>query len=217
METPIIARYDTAKSAANYRRKYERSLLRRLSNRRELAILRRALARAGAKGRILDCPCGAGRLVPTLLSFGNHVTAVDLSAPMVIEAKNVLAPLAAQGLVEFGVAPVDALPYEDGSFDTVVCHRLIHHMRSPAERGAAFRELARVARRRVVLSFSDATTLKARFRAWRGVTGGNTLLCPEDLVREAAVHGLRMEGAPLRLNGGFSLIAVAVFRVRDMP
>ncbi len=68
-----------------------------------------------------------------------------------------------------------------------------------------------------MLSFSDATTLKARFRAWRGITGGNTVLRPEDLVWEATAHGLRMEGAPIRLNGGFSLIAVAVFRVRNVP
>jgi ubiquinone/menaquinone biosynthesis C-methylase UbiE len=216
MDAGLTARYGSAEGAARYRRKYERSLARRLSNRRELAVVRRALERAGASGRLLDCPCGAGRLTPTLLGVAEHVTAADVSAAMVAEAKDALAPVAAQGRVDFVVAPAQSLPFPDGAFDTAVCHRLIHHMPDAAERAGVFRELARVARRRVVLSFSDASTTKARLRAWRGITGrGRTMMRPEELAAEAATHGLALDGRVTRLNGLFSLLSVAVFRVRD--
>ena len=79
MDAKLIARYRSERGAADYRVKYTKSLARRLSHRREMAIVRAALRRAEVAGRVLDCPCGAGRLVPTLLRVAEHVTAVDMS------------------------------------------------------------------------------------------------------------------------------------------
>jgi ubiquinone/menaquinone biosynthesis C-methylase UbiE len=211
----LLDRYRSTAGAAAYRRKYERTLVRRLSNRRELSIVHRALARAGTRGRVLDCPCGAGRLVPTILRHAERVTCVDLSEAMVAEAREALAPLAATGAVDFVVAPADDLPVEDGAFDTAVCHRLIHHMAAREERAGVLAEMARVARRRLVLSFSDDTTFKARRQRRRGIVRRRHTLAPEALRAEAAVHGLRPIGAPLRLDGFHSLVAVAVFAVGD--
>src|SRR5687767_6611582 len=111
MEGHLLARYGSPDGAAAYRKKYERSLARRWSNRRELATVRRALERAGARGRLLDCPCGAGRLVPTLLEVADHVTAVDLSPAMVEQARAALAPEAEAGRVDFAVASAERLPF----------------------------------------------------------------------------------------------------------
>ena len=124
MDTHLYERYGSEAGATAYRHKYERSLARRWSNRRELSAVHRALERAGARGRVLDCPCGAGRLVPTLLAVADHVTAVDLSPEMVKQAEDALAALAAAGRVSFAVASADRLPFPDQAFDTVVCHRL---------------------------------------------------------------------------------------------
>jgi ubiquinone/menaquinone biosynthesis C-methylase UbiE len=217
MDPRLLARYESASGAAAYRRKYARSWIRRLSNRRELAVVRKALARAGAQGRLLDCPCGAGRLTPTLLRFAGHVTCVDLSEAMVAEARDVLAAEAAAGRVDFRVAPADALPFGDGAFDTAVCHRLLHHMATPGERAGVLAELARVASRRVVLSFADDSTRKARRQRRRGTPRRRHALRPEVLHAEAATHGLRPLGAPLRLNGFHSLVAVAVFDASAAP
>jgi SAM-dependent methyltransferase len=213
VEPGLIQRYESDAGAAAYRRKYERSLLRRLSNRRELAVVSRALAAAGARGHVLDCPCGAGRLVPTILRRAERVTAADVSAAMVREAEDALAAEARAGRVDFAVASAEALPFADDRFDTVVCHRLLHHVQDADERGRILHELARVASRRVVLSFNDATTWKGRSQRRRGRTRGRVALAPDALQAEAAAHGLVLEPPVRRLNGLFSLVAVAVFRV----
>ncbi len=213
MDTHLLERYGSHEGAAAYRRKYESSPARRWSNRRELKAVARALERAGASGRLLDCPCGAGRLVPTLLERAQHVTAVDLSPTMVAEAQDALAAHARQGRVAFAVASADRLPFANGSFDTVVCHRLLHHLADPADRTSVLKELARVAQRRVVLSFSDASTWKARIQGLSRVKRRRTILLPAEIAAEARTQGLVLDGAPLRLASLFSLVAVAVFRV----
>ena len=214
MERHLHQRYGSEHGARAYRHKYERSLSRRLSNRRELAIVDRALAEAGVRGRVLDCPCGAGRLTPTILSHADHVTAIDLSGAMVDEARDALAALDAGTRLDFAVASVTDLPFEDDHFDAAVCHRLIHHLADASDRAAVFRELARVTKTHVVMSFSDATTLKHRLQSRRGRKRRRVALPPEQVREEAAREGLVLRGAPRRLNGLFSLVAVAVFDVR---
>ncbi len=213
MDPKLLSRYQSSTGASAYRRKYERSWMRRLSNRRELAIVDRALERAGATGRILDCPCGAGRLTPTILQHAEHVVCADISEQMIEQAREALAPLALAGAVTFQVASAADLPMEDDTFDTAVCHRLIHHMADREERAAVFAEMARVASRRVVISFSDDSTWKGRSQRRRGVHRRRSALMPADMFAEAAAHGLRPMGAPLRLNGFHSLVAIAIFEV----
>lgn len=211
MDPKLIARYESSTGAAAYRRKYERSWIRRMSNRRELSIVDRALARAGASGRLLDCPCGAGRLTPTLLRHADEVICADMSQAMVDEARDALGPLADGGSVSFLTAPASDLPLDDGAVDTAVCHRLIHHMNVEAERAAVLAELSRVAARRLVISFSDDSTWKARSQRRRGVARRRSALMPAQLHAEAAEHGLLPIGEPLRLNGFHSLVAIQVF------
>jgi ubiquinone/menaquinone biosynthesis C-methylase UbiE len=213
MDPILEARYRSPGGAAAYRHKYERSLARRLSNRRELAMVRAALARAGTKGRVLDCPTGAGRLVPTLLAVADHVTGADMSPAMIVEATEALAPALEAGRLDLLVASSDALPFEDDAFDTAVCHRLLHHMPDAEERGATLRELARVAARRVICSFSDDTTPKARRQRRRGVHRRRHPLQPEVFLAEARAAGLSPIGAPLHLAPWFSLVSVVVFAV----
>jgi ubiquinone/menaquinone biosynthesis C-methylase UbiE len=213
MDPRLLARYGSSEGAARYRTKYERSLSRRFSHRREMRIVAKGLAAAGVTGHVLDCPCGAGRLAPTILRFADHVTEVDLSEAMVAEARDALAPLAAKGLVEFAVASADALPYPDRLFDAAVCHRLLHHVPTVEARGAILGELARVSRRAVVLSFSDATTAKARWQRARGQERRRIALTPEAIRAEAAAYGLEPVGPVHRLCGMTSLVAVAAFRV----
>lgn len=213
MDPKLVARYRSASGATAYRNKYRGSLSRRLSNRRELSIVAKALARAQTKGRVLDCPCGAGRLTPTLLAHAEHVTCVDMSDSMVAEARDALAPHGER--VGFAVASALDLPFEDSTFDTAVCHRLIHHMETADERAGVFRELARVAKRRVICSFSDDSTWKARSQRRRGVSRRRYPLQPDQFQSEVRAHGLVPDGKLLHLNGFCSLVTVAVLRVGD--
>jgi SAM-dependent methyltransferase len=141
------------------------------------------------------------------------VTGIDLSAAMVTEAGDALAPLITAGRVELLVGSAARLPLPDASVDTAVCHRLIHHLPDAADRARVLAELARVARRSVVLSFADATSWKARSQRRRNIERRRYALTPEALYAEAEPHGLVPRSHPLRLAGIFSLVAVAVFTV----
>jgi SAM-dependent methyltransferase len=202
-------RYRSRAGAAAYARKFSRSWARRLSNWRELAMVAKALARAGRAERLLDCPCGAGRLVPVLARSARRVTALDFSPGMLREARGALGPLALP--VEFVQGSVLALPFPDREFDVAVCHRLLHHL-SAEERAAALAELARISRRCVVLSFANAEAAQARRRRRRGSTSC-TLLSESELAAEARVHGLELELPVSRKP--FSMQSIAVLRVRE--
>ncbi len=203
--------YGTPEGAAHYREKHGTSFVRRLASRRELSLVYRALAQASASGRILDCPCGAGRLGPVLLRRAVRLVGADLSDPMLREAQTVLAAPARAGRVGFVRAPAQSLPFARGAFDVAVCSRLLHHIADPAARAQVLRELARVAGRWVVLSFHDATAMKCRIRGKR--PRSRVALTPAELGAEAAREGLAFVPPLRRVNGWFSLVAVALFRV----
>lgn len=204
--------YGTAGGAAEYREKHRRSLLRRLASRREVSLFHRALGQAAAYGRILDCPCGAGRLGPVLLRRAVRLVAADLSGAMLREAGMALAAPARSARVAFVRAAGESLPFPDGAFDAVVCSRLLHHLAEPERRARLLRELARVSGRWVVLSFHDATALKRRLQGRR--PRSRVALSPAELSARAAEEGLVLVPPVRRVNGWFSLVAVALFRVK---
>ena len=191
-----VQRYGIADGAEAYGRKY-RSPLRALSSLKETRLVARALADAGVTGPVLDCPCGAGRLLPALRRRASRVVAADVSPAMVRRARDGAG---------FLVASAFALPFADRSFDAAVCHRLLHHLPDAADRARVLGELARVARRAVVVSFSDATTRKGRRKTRRA------LLTPDALGAEAAACGLALAAPPRRVNAWFSVVAVALLR-----
>jgi len=203
--------YGTAEGAAQYREKHRGSFVRRLASRRELSLVYRALAQASASGKILDNPCGAGRLGPVLLRRAVRLVGTDLSRAMIREARTALAVPARAGRVAFARAAADALPFPKGAFDVVVCSRLLHHVTDPEARARLLQELARVAGRWVVLSFHDATTLKRRLQGDR--PRRRVALTPAQLEAEAARPGLILVPPVRRVCGWFSLMAVALFRV----
>jgi len=204
--------YGTAGGAAQYREKHRRSLLRRLASRREVSLFDRALGQAAAYGKILDCPCGAGRLGPTLLRRAVRLVGADLSLAMLGEAAKALAAPARSGRVALVRAAGEALPFPDGTFDAAVCSRLLHHLAEPERRAQLLRELARVSARWVVLSFHDATARKRRLQGTR--PRSRVALSPEQLSAEAAKAGLILVPPVRRVNGWFSLVAVALLRVK---
>src|SRR5262245_1902809 len=206
--TGLEQRYGSAEGAAAYRRKYEQSWLRRVSAKREATLLRWALEEAGAEGVVLDVPCGAGRLVPVLLERARRVTAVDTSPAMLAEAKAALVEEVAADRVVFGTASADALPFDQGAFDTAVCWRLLHHVVERDARVRVLHELGRVARRAAIVTFSDAGTWKAWSERVRRRRRRCVLLAEKDLRGEAHDAGLQIEQTR-RLSNAFSLLSCA--------
>lgn len=105
-------------------------------------IAARVEAALGDARSVLNVGAGTGSYEPG----GREVTAVEPSQVMIDQRPPASAP-AVRGTAE-------ALPFEDGSFDAAMAIITVHHWADPA---AGLAEMARVARRRVVvLSFDPA-------------------------------------------------------------
>jgi len=89
-------------------------------------------------GRGLDVGCGTGALMAALKPFG-RITGVDNSEGMI-------AVLRREGRGEAVVAPVDRLPFAEGSFDVVFCVAVLHHVAEPEAVRRTIHEMVRVAR-----------------------------------------------------------------------
>ncbi|MBL8857461.1 MAG: class I SAM-dependent methyltransferase [Planctomycetes bacterium] len=124
---------------------------------RDPMLVERILDRHGVRPAmrpVLDVPCGTGRLRGVIERRQMRYVGVDVSLPMLHEAQR----LDASGWMQ---AEVERLPFQDDSFDVVVCCRLLHHLRTPDQIEAVVQELTRVSRRMVIASFWDSASLHA--------------------------------------------------------
>jgi len=80
----------------------------------------------GKGDRVLDVGCGVGA-TPCFLAehIGCHVVGVDLSRGMLDWAKRRAARLGLADLVRFEAADIRDLPFDDGSFDVVLCESVL--------------------------------------------------------------------------------------------
>lgn len=94
---------------------------------------------AGLGTDVADIGCGTGRLAPYLAARGLSPRGIDLSPEMIRVARR------DQPGFGFSVADLRALPFEDASLAGVTCWYSLMYL-APADRPAAFAELARVVR-----------------------------------------------------------------------
>jgi ubiquinone/menaquinone biosynthesis C-methylase UbiE len=99
--------------------------------------------------RILDIPCGTGKLADIVGQYGDEVVCGDISPEMMDLAK--LQYSQARPDAQFVEADAAHLSYEDGYFDMVVCLRLLHRVPQDV-RILILKELARVSSRDVIFS-----------------------------------------------------------------
>lgn len=155
------SRYDREPGyAERYRdRRFQTGTGSRTDQRERKAILRLLQDATVPDGLWLDAPCGAGRLsreVP------GEAVLVDRDPNMVV---------AADTHARRACASVHALPFGDDTFAGVLCMRLLQHIATPVERITVLRELARVSRGPVVVSFFDACSLQHLRRRLRPLFG----------------------------------------------
>ena len=92
---------------------------------------------ANTRGYGLDAGCGAMPYADLLADQGRSCVGLDTSAKMLARA----AQGASGRAVTIQRGDIRAIPFEAGTFDWLVCTRVISHLRDPA---TAFREFARV-------------------------------------------------------------------------
>ncbi len=117
----------------------------------ELKLLERAFRHIPAGHRVLDLPCGGGRVFLRLAKLGYKVAGADLSDAMLEIARENARKAGVDCSVE--KKDVEHIDYPDRSFDTLVCFRLFQHFPTPAIRQSAVTELCRVADKYVVISY----------------------------------------------------------------
>lgn len=105
-------------------------------------LTRQILATCGP-GRILDVGCGMGALVRELLKQGADAYGIDVS-PIATASCNRFTP------GRFHAGSVLALPFPDGSFDTLISTDCLEHL-APEDVPRALHEMHRVCRRNLFL------------------------------------------------------------------
>jgi ubiquinone/menaquinone biosynthesis C-methylase UbiE len=114
------------------------------------------IANIPAGSHILDLPCGAGRLLPLLKKFGYKITGADISNHMLLQARRYAGPEGENCLEEtdnFQIADVFNTGFKDKCFDAVLCHRLFQYFPEPELRQQALKELKRVSKGPIIVSF----------------------------------------------------------------
>ncbi|MEM7203042.1 MAG: methyltransferase domain-containing protein [Planctomycetota bacterium] len=179
-------RYDAPGKSTAYRAR------RHSRHRAEMACLQRIWP--GREGdRILDVPCGAGRLHAVLADWGATIIGADRSREMLRQAA--VAPGARP--VPLLRAEATALPLADGAVDGAVAFRFLHHLpAADAERVVA--ELTRVAARYVVVSFFHPVSAHGLTRrvhcAITGRAAARHTVTPATLRRWFAARGFAPAG-----------------------
>jgi cyclopropane fatty-acyl-phospholipid synthase-like methyltransferase len=187
------------------RTKYDEATARRYQvrkagkHRAELRLVDRAFARIPTVHRVLDVPCGGGRVALHLAQKGYGVTCADLSEAMRTIARGNLEQAGVAGAVD--AQDVERLTYPDRAFDTVVSFRLFHHFPTAEIRGRVVRELCRVAGQYVALSYFSPASVTSVKRKLRGVLGGRSSQKYATTLAEVAGY---FEAAGFRLVQDFA-------------
>lgn len=186
MQQSKLQNYNSPRGASAYKADYQNKLHRKWSDKRERALLSQYFARIGQVESILDLPCGHGRLSGLLKSHCQRLVEGDWSFTMVsLNQKD-------HGKDQRHYVRASALeiPFPDGAFDVVVSFRLSHHLETQELRERHLRELFRVARKHVIVTWFSATSLKNLLRQLRVRLAGKK---PKNVLRNDRVRAIAAE------------------------
>ena len=171
-----VVRFSAPQVASQYPSRFRSDHWR---ERREKHCITKALRSIPPGSHVLDLPCGTGRLTWLLMDRGFHVTAADVSEAMLATARTNIAarrPPMEENLpvAVFELQDIMQTGYADGQFDAIVCNRLFHHFTESDTRLRALRELRRICRGPVIISFFNSFALDAVYRKLRDKVRGRT-------------------------------------------
>ena len=136
----------------------------------EMRLVDRAFKFIPKNHRVLDLPCGGGRVTVHLGLQGYNMSSADLSDAMLAITRENVAKNKLKGSVE--KQDIEKLTYADKHFDTVISFRLFHHFPNPEIRQRAITELCRIARQYVALSYFSPASVTSVKRKLRVALGG---------------------------------------------
>lgn len=120
---------------------------------------------------LLDAGCGTGNYATVLAPHIGSLAIVDASEQMLAVATAKLAATVGAPTVTARVATLQALPFENDSFDAVITNQVLHHLESESEAGwpehaKVFAEYARVLRPGGVLVVNTCSHEQVRSGYW---------------------------------------------------
>lgn len=118
----------------------------------EQSMVRDFVSSAQAGETVLDVPFGTGRFAEIYLDRQLEVHGVDISDDMLSQAKANLGNDADK--CQLRTADALNLPYDDNSFDFLVCNRFIKWLPETALVDRAFAEFARVSRGQMLIQWN---------------------------------------------------------------
>ncbi len=153
---------------------------------KEQEIMVELLSEIQDNSTVLDVPFGTGRYVNLYLKKNMSIYGLDISIDMLNEAKNILGNSYNQCNVSIGSA--DYLPYDDESFDLVVCSRFFQHLTLDMALRTLI-ELKRVAKSKIYLNMR---TKKGFFSALDVDQKLSRKICEKDLINIFNTFGLKV-------------------------
>jgi SAM-dependent methyltransferase len=156
--------YQTDQRAAAYNAKYRDRWTKRISTWREFGLLDRMLRNQGRCNVLLDLPCGGGRLSLSMARYADLLIEADVALGQLRYGRvHGRVPTRQVWMTASGFH----IPLRDASVDGTVCARLNHHLPTEAERERLVRELLRVSKRFLIMSFFDYHSPKNILRRLR--------------------------------------------------
>jgi SAM-dependent methyltransferase len=150
--------------------KYPSEYSSRWRDRREKVCVEKCLQAIPTGSRVLDLPCGTGRLTRMLVTRGHNVTGADVSEAMLGHARENYRAYQREQKgnapdVQFEVRDVLATGFNANQFDAITCIRLFHHFDEADTRRRALAELRRICRGPIIVTFLNSFALD-RFSSW---------------------------------------------------
>lgn len=156
-----LFRADSGKAVDAYEGRRYTGRSQGILDRRERACLEQLVRkRAAAPDQtVLDMPCGYGRIAPMLVGLGLTPLWGDISFAMARRVSR--RPEAKSGVGQL-VGNAAQIPLATNAVDGATCIRLIEHFRLGEIRTGMMRELGRVVRRWLVVSFYDGASIHGK-------------------------------------------------------
>lgn len=115
---------------------------------------------------VLDMACGDGVYSPWLaekVGLSGRVVAVDIMPEYLELARNEAAKSTSANVIEFVAAPIESLPFDDGTFDLVWCAQSLYSLPEPV---AALGHMLRVAKPGGIVAVLEGDTLHHVILPW---------------------------------------------------
>jgi ubiquinone/menaquinone biosynthesis C-methylase UbiE len=137
--------------------------------------------------RVLDVPVGTGRFIPSYIQYSLNVVGVDVSPDMIAIARNRHGSMVSN--MDLRVARAEDLPFDNKSFDNLICNRFIKWLPSLEHVEQVMDEFRRVCRKEMLIQVKlarlDSSIIVSRLRL-----AINGLLGKKDAKRKTARYSM---------------------------